>query len=369
MSDEPSVHLQKALGELVRGLLPGAYIVSIRTFGVDDTGGGDGTTKGTGYGVPLEITVRDGEGREARFVFHTAKSDRFGHDRRADRAREMLLAYDDFPNIPAHVPALDVGAIARDGRSLLSLRDSSEFYLLTRYAPGHLYADDLRRIAKSARIDANDRARAEALADYLVDLHAVKYQDPPRYVRAVRDLLGSGEGVFGIVDGYPSELPEAERSRLFEIERRCLEWRWRLRDRTERLSRTHGDFHPFNLLFEQAGSFHCLDASRGCAGDPADDVCCLAINFLFFALETPGSWQPAFRELWYAFWQRYLARAEDPGLLEVAAPFLAWRGLVLCNPSWYPNVEGPSRHRMLGFIERALEAKSFDPSSAEEAFT
>src|SRR5437867_3783684 len=39
--------------------------------------------------------------------------------------------------------------------------------------------------------------------------------------------------------------------------------RWRLRTRAHRLSRTHGDFHPRNLLFREGTDFSGLDRSRG----------------------------------------------------------------------------------------------------------
>jgi hypothetical protein len=58
-----------------------------------------------------------------------------------------------------------------------------------------------------------------------------------------------------------------------------------------------------------------LDASRGCAGDPADDVSCMAINYLFFALGHPGAWQGALRALWFGFWEGFLLRRPDRELL------------------------------------------------------
>jgi len=111
-----------------------------------------------------------------------------------------------------------------------------------------------------------------------------------------------------------------------------------------------------------------LDTARGSRGDPADDVTCMAINYVFFALEHPGAWQSALRELWYGFWERYLSATQDEALLEVAAPYLAWRGLVVSNPVWYPAVSAEARERMFSLIERALEAARFDPSFAEELF-
>ena len=245
--------------------------------------------------------MRDAAGAEKKLVFHTAHADVFGHDRRADRAAEMLLSYDRFPLIPGHSRALDVGAIQNEGRKLISLRDAGEFYLLTSYAEGHVYADELRRVAREGALTDLDRAHCDALARQLVEVHGEKYDRAPCYRRFVRDIVGSGEGIFGMIDGYPPDVPAAPRSRLKAIERRCVEWRWRLRGHEQRLCRIHGDFHPFNIVFGDRSELTLLDASRGCVGDPADDVTCLAINYVFFAIERPEAWQRAFRALWQRF--------------------------------------------------------------------
>jgi Ser/Thr protein kinase RdoA (MazF antagonist) len=162
-------------------------------------------------------------------------------------------------------------------------------------------------------------------------------------------------------------VPAAPPERLREIERRALDWRWRLKPGSRRLSRTHGDFHPFNVVFD-GDQLALLDASRGCMGDPADDVTCMAINYVFFAVEHPGAWRGALGELWRRFWQLYLDESGDHELLRVCAPFLAWRGLVVANPVWYPAVDPAARDRVLALIERALAAEQFDPSFAEALF-
>jgi aminoglycoside phosphotransferase (APT) family kinase protein len=148
---------------------------------------------------------------------------------------------------------VDVGAIAADG-GLVSLRGAGEPYLVTEWAEGALYAEDLRRVAREGRATALDLARCDALADALARLHAERIADAPGWRRAVRDLLGHGEGIFGMVDGYPDGVPAAPPERLRAIEERCLAWRWRLRGRVHRLARTHGDFHPFNIVFRPPGA-------------------------------------------------------------------------------------------------------------------
>jgi hypothetical protein len=348
---------------LIAEVLPHAEIRSVTPLSID-TGPSGGTAKRGGYGVPLRLEV-DERGRRRTLVLHFARADEFGHDRRSDRAQQMLLAWDTFGEIPRHAPAIDVGAVA--GGRLVSLRDAGEFWLLTEWAPGVEYASDLRRVAEAGVATEADRRRVDALCDYLVALHAGPGPaDPRAYRRAVRDLVGHGEGVFGIVDAYGEDVAEAPRSRLRAIEAGCVDWRHRLAGLGHRLRRTHGDFHPFNVVFDR-DELWVLDASRGGVGEPADDVTCLAINFLFFALGR-GDLGGGLRSLWHRFWTRYLDASGDRELLAVAAPFLAWRALVLACPRWYPDLSAPSRDRLLGLVERALAAPAFDPAMADEVF-
>jgi len=288
------------LRALTATLFPGALLEAVEPLAADAAGGD--AEKAIGYGEPLRVTVRAPDGARRRFVFRTQRADAFGHDRRADRVEGALLSYELFNAIPAHVRALDVG-VAREGGRFLSLAGTGEPYLVTEWAEGALYAEDLRRLARGDAAGPLDLARAAALAGYLAALHAEKLADPAAWRRVVRDLVGHGEGIFGMVDSYPPDVPAAPPARLRSIEERCLDWRWRLRERTTRLARTHGDFHPFNIVFRPPGAgedgsgFTLLDASRGGKGDPADDVVALSVNYPFFAVDRPGAWR-ALGPLW-----------------------------------------------------------------------
>ena len=353
------------LERLIGAALPGARIVRVTQLGVDSSPGG-ATAKGQGYGAPLRIEL-EREGSRTSVVLHTATKNQFGHDRRADRAADALLAFDTFDAVPRHVRALDVGAFSGESE-FVSLRETGEFYLLSEWADGTLYADSLRRIVRDGVVQPDDLLKVDQLAFYLADLHAPREAYPVAAARARRDLFGSGEGIFGIVDSYPEPCPGLSAGRLRNVERLCCDWRWALKARSRPLRRTHGDFHPFNLLFDENGRLRLLDTSRGSLGDAADDVTCLALNYPFFALERPEAWHGALARLWYRFWSRYLARSRDTELLDVAAPYLAWRGLVLANPVWYPSLSDSARSRLFEFIESTLEKPRFEPESIEQLF-
>ncbi len=163
----------------------------------------------------------------------------FGHEYRADRAAGLLLGYDTFNDLPQHVRALDIGAL-RSGGQLTSLGDSGEFFLLTDYVEGTLYADDLQRLRDTGRLTDCDIQRAEALARYLAALHTVK-RDEPIPTAAPCATWWAAEGIFGLADSYPPHFPLADAAWLARVEQDCVVWRWRLNAHPERLAQTHGD--------------------------------------------------------------------------------------------------------------------------------
>ena len=169
----------------------------------------------------------------------------------------------------------------------------------------------------------------------------------------------------GIADSYPSH-PVIPPGLLEKIEHLCVEWRWRLKGFTHRLRQVHGDFHPWNILFRSACDFSVLDRSRGEYGDPADDVTSLTLNYLFFSLQRGGTFEGGLKTLHDRFWKRYLDQTGDRELLQFAPPFLAFRGLVMASPLWYPSLSDAIRRKLVNFIFAVLEADCFDPSQAGE---
>jgi aminoglycoside phosphotransferase (APT) family kinase protein len=337
---------------------PDARLLSLDPLGQDTQAG----LKAYGYGRPLRATFMS-NGAEQRLVIRTMSPDPFGHLRRADRVDTMVLSFDTFGGVPRHIDARDLGAFESGGE--MQSVPPGEFFLVTNYVEGELYARDLEALEKLEQPRDVDVARARALARYLVELHGKKIGDALAYTRHLRDTVGAGEGIFGQTDAYPAD-PLASPQRLQAIERRAMEWRWKLRQRSARCCRTHGDFHPFNILFRAGDDFSVLDCSRGAAGEAADDVTCLSINYLFFALSSRGRFDGALRRLWSEFWSTYLAASNDTGLLECTGLYFAWRSLVVASPIWYPNLDTTVRDRLLRFGERALELDRFDPERIDE---
>ncbi len=335
-----------------------ARILKMTPLGQEDQEG----LKSYGFGHPIHVEF-ESQTEIRSIVIRTMAPDPFGHSRRADRVANMVLGFDTFDAIPGHIHPLDVGTFGQSG-AMLSFGPGEPF-LVTNYVDGELYARDLNLLTQKAKADDLDLQRAEALALYLANLHSEK-RNGTAYRRALRDLVGSGEGIFGLCDSYPHDDAIATPERLRHIERLAVNWRWKLMDSPERCRRTHGDFHPFNILFREGKEFSVLDCSRGAAGDPADDITGLAVNFLFFGLRADIEFKGAHRELWDHFFQTYLGATGDSQINQVVAPFFAWRILVVVSPLWYPDVPAEIREKLLRFVERLLNGDEFDYQKIDE---
>jgi aminoglycoside phosphotransferase (APT) family kinase protein len=344
----------------LRAYLASRFGPEATTARIEPLGGGSAGVKEGGYGVPYTVRWETPAGSRT-LVLETVRPGAFGHEDRSDRAALVLRAYDEYAGLPRHVAAVDVGAFRENGP--VGLAGTHELFVLTEFAEGRPYADDFERIAAAGRLEPLDRERAAALADYLAGIHASPASHPSWYRRRLRELTGSGECLAGVADSYPTVaggFPDA--GLLEEIERLALAWRYRLRDRSDRLRTVHGDFHPWNILFRSGIDFTVLDRSRGALGDPADDVAALAINPLFYALRTRGAFEGPFADLLRTFWDRYLVRSGDAELPGVIAPHFAFRALVVASPLWYPRETDAVRRGLFRFLLAVLEAPAFDPS-------
>ena len=85
-------------------------------------------------------------------------------------------------------------------------------------------------------------------------------------------------------------------------------------------------------------------------------------------IDRRDSWKTGLGVLWHQWWARYLGYRDDPEVLEVVPPFLAWRALVVANPAFYPQLSERGRHALLELAERVLEEDRLDPAVAEDLF-
>jgi aminoglycoside phosphotransferase (APT) family kinase protein len=340
---------------------PDSMLLSYEVIGKESS---KGKHKQYGYGTPVKLTFRVGR-RVQSAVLQTMKPGPFGHEHMADRAQAMLHDYDSYGRLPRHVQALDVGAFT-DRQELISVAEAREFFVLNEWKAGAGYHLDLERLAKGGRLRPLDRRRTVALARYLATIHSQKRSDADLYRRRLRELIGHGECIMGLTDSYPDRYGFITQDLLRGIEESCNRWRWRLHGETRRLSQVHGDFHPWNVLFQAGIHFVLLDRSRGEWGEPADDVTSMTINYVFFSLCRWGRLRGPFEVLFRLFWDTYLEASRDKEVMGTAAPFFAFRGLVLASPVWYPALSIDVRRTIFRFIEQVLAAPRFDPARVND---
>jgi hypothetical protein len=319
-----------------------------------------------GYGKNLLIEFKvNGELRS--YILSTMNKNTFGHYFFYDRAKTLLLAHACYNKLPRHVRSIDVGAFTGE-RKFKSAGNCKEFFILREKVEGNLYYQDLDKIKETKKISELDRKRIITLAKYLAQIHSKKSDKGSLYVRRIRELVGHGECIMGLTDSYPMDVEFTTQKELESIEKKCIEWRYKIKNKKERLCQVHGDFHPWNILFREGIDFSVIDRSRGEWGEAADDVTSITINYLFYAIQYDNKIRENFITLFKLFWDTYLEETNDYDMLSLVAPFYAWRNLVIASPIWYPDLEDHVRRKIFDFILNVLSQDKFNLDSIFEMF-
>ncbi len=315
--------------------------------------------KGFGYGKPYLIEFEAG-GKGHSVVLSSMRVQKgFGHDHFSDRAQILIWQNAVFNNLPKHVRSLDVGYFTDDGE-LFSAGRAEEYFILMEKIEGKEYFLDLERIKKDGKLTSLDRDRTMALSSYLASIHANRHDDRELYIRKIRDLVGHGECIMGLTDSYPDNLDFVSQEDLCNIEKKCVNWRYKIKNKIHRLCMTHGDFHPWNIMFREGADFTVLDRSRGEWGEAADDVSSITMNYLFYSLQKYGELKGPFKEMYEMFFDNYLKKTGDTELLKVIQPFYVFRSVVVASPVWYPNLDPDVRKKLFNFINNILDSEEFE---------
>lgn len=318
-----------------------------------------------GAGFLIDMKTKDGP---KSYVVKALLPEGFGHDYPSDRAGVFLLDLDEFKNLPKHVKALDVLAELEDG-SIKSIGGGREYYLLMEKAEGRHYFHDLMEFANKETLETSDIEKIKIMASYLADIHSVKKDSKTLYWRKIRDTIGHGECLMGVFDIYPDGAISYEE--MAEVEKKCIDWRARLKPKHHRLCQIHGDFHPGNIWFREVTTtrkldFILLDRSRGAWGDAADDVTALTINYIFYSINRYGKLKATYLDAISLFYDEYIRKTADRELYDVVAPFYAFRGAVVANPVFYPDISLDNRRKIFNFVHGVLEDKVFSIKRVNE---
>ena len=350
--------LKKANLEAYLKKLYGRDLVLISTRKMGETIATTEDVKGFGYGSPLLVEYEAGGEKGSAVISSMRVQHGFGHDHFSDRARIMIWQNSAFNHLPNHARSLDVGYFTEKGK-LVSAGDAREYFLLMEKIEGKEYFFDLERVKDNGATDL-DYDRVQALSSYLAEIHATKNDCPPLYLRKIRETVGDGECIFGILDDYPDAPSFLEENELAEIEKICVDWRWLLRGKAHRLCQVHGDFHPWNIMFREGTDYTILDRSRGEWGEAADDITALAMNYIFYSVQKSLRLTGDLKDLFELFFENYLEKTGDDELLEVIALFFAFRAVVVASPTWYPLLSDDVRRALFNFLENVLAAKKFN---------
>lgn len=307
-----------------------------------------------GSGFLIEMKTASGL---KSYVIKTLLSEGLGHDYPSDRASVFLLDLDEYNKLPKHVKAVDVLAETEEGL-IKSIGGGKEYYLLMERADGRDYFNDLREFSVKEKLDEMDIKKIEAMTSYLAEIHSVKKDSRTLYWRKLRDTVGHGECLMGVLDSYPDGIISYRE--MADVIKKSVDWYARLKPEYDRLSCIHGDFHPGNIWFtggqggDSVADFILLDRSRGPWGEPADDVTALTINYIFFSVRFHGDVRGPYLEGLNLFFDAYIRSSGDAMLTEVTAPFFAFRTAVVANPVFYPDVTHEQRKVLFRFMHNVL---------------
>ncbi|MCZ7402847.1 MAG: hypothetical protein O8C61_11560 [Candidatus Methanoperedens sp.] len=356
----------KAVENYLKGLYGSAKVTKVGELGAMPEEVKEGV-KGFGYGKPYLIEF-EAAGKAHSVVLSSMRIQKgFGHDHFSDRAQILIWQNSVFNRLPKHVKSLDVGYFSHEG-DLFSSGKAEEYFILMEKIEGKEYFLDLEKIKTNGKLTSLDRDRTLAMSSYLADIHTIKNDDPELYFRKIRDLVGHGECIMGLTDSYPGDLDFIKWSDLCEIEKKCIDWRYKIKSKTNRLCMTHGDFHPWNIMFREEADFTVLDRSRGEWGEAADDVSSITMNYLFYSLQKYGELKGPFKEMYELFFDNYLKRTGDKELLQVIQPFYVFRSVVVASPIWYPNLDPSVRTKIFNFINNILDSEEFDYKNVNSYF-
>ena len=299
------------------------------------------------------------------YVAKTLIPEGLGHDYPSDRASVFLLDLDEYKNLPRHVKAVDVLSEMEDG-SIKSIGGGKEYYLLMERGVGRHYFNDLSEFVHKDRLEISDIEKIKAMTSYLAEIHSIKKDSKTLYWRKLRDTVGHGECLMGVFDTYPDGTLSYDE--ITAIIKKSVDWIYKLKPRYKRLSEIHGDFHPGNIWFKNNTDFILLDRSRGPWGEPADDITALTINYIFFSIKSHGDVRGVYLEGLNLFFDEYIKASGDTEINEVVAPFFAFRGAVVANPVFYPEITSEQRKLIFRFVNNVLDDNRFKLEKINDYF-
>ena len=316
---------------------------------------------GTGYSLKFKINNKD-----KILVLKSLFTGNLGMDHYSDRGASLLDAHDNYNKMENHVKSEDVIA-QNDDNSLTSMGNAKEFYILMEEAKGIDLFKDFDKIKETKQLTEEIKDKIIKISNFLVELHKNKHNSISLYRRKIRDTIGSGGSLIGILDMHPDLAFNQFEKKWMKIVKNSIMY-WHLsRNMHHRLCEIHADYHPGNLWFEN-NNLTILDRARGRFGEPADDITAFIINPIMYSLITNGRFEGPFKEMFDIFWNNYFKQTKDKEMRKIIAPYLAFRVAVVTNPIFYndESLGGKERakfirSKLINLSLNILNDNEFDP--------
>ena len=344
--------------KIIEKYLKEKYGGKISNINIEKLGSG---VLGTGYSLKFKIN-----NKEKTLVLKSLFTENLGMDHYSDRASSLLDAHDNYNKMDNHVKSEDVIAQNEDN-SLTSVGNAKEFYILMEEAKGDDLFKDFNKIKETKQLTNETKEKILTISNFLVELHKNKHKSIPLYRRKIRDTIGSGGSLIGLLDMHPDSAFEQFEKKWMSIVSKSIRFWRRSRDMHNRLCEIHADYHPGNLWFEDQ-KLTILDRSRGRFGEPADDITAFIINPIMYSLITNGNFEGPFKEIFDIFWNNYFKKTNDKEMRKIMAPYIAFRVAVVTNPIFYndESLGGKEkakfiRTKMINLALNILKDNEFNP--------
>jgi len=349
--------------EQIKKYLENKYSGKISDIQIEKLGSG---VLGTGFSLKFKINNKDNT-----LILKSLFTQNLGMDYYSDRAASLIDAHANYNSMEHHVKSEDVIAYNED-TSLTSIGKAREFYLVMEEAKGKSLFSDFDEIKKTNQLSEQTKNKIKIISDFLVKLHANKHTSTPLYRRKMRDTIGSGGSLMGLLDMHPEQAFSQFKKEWLEIVMRSINFWGLSRNLSKRLCETHADYHPGNLWFDNE-KFTILDRARGRYGEPADDITAFIVNPILYAVITSKKFTGPFKEIFDIFWNNYFRQTKDREMRKVIAPYLAFRVAVVTNPLFYNDESlggkesaNDVRKQLITLALNALKDKEFDPKKINE---
>ncbi len=324
-----------------------------------------GAAKQYGYGKPvkIEFTV---DGKPHAAVLGTASPGPFGHEHMADRAQMVLWDYGAYNSLPNHARALDVGTLDVEG-NLPSVANAEEFFLLVEHVEGTGYIHDIARLQDGGELAGARHRPGERAVRLPLD-------DPPgegRQPRPVRPQDPRAGRPRRVHHGDGGQLPRRQRVHHLRASSRrssgaASPGAGGSRGAPTGSARCTATSTPSTSSSAKGPTSACSTGRAGNGASRRTTSTALTANYLFASLQAHGRLADPFETLFQRFWERYIGRTGDEEILEVVAPFYAFRCLVMASPVWYPSLPEDVRRKLFSFTVSLLHAPRFDPARVNE---